>query len=131
MTPESADWKWMNNSAPKFGKTRREIVWEQRDGKNVEKERERVDKSIFSLWLIMRVAIFWQPWSFGGTNKHGFVPLPLSLFLMLRLIFLSFSISLLHLLPVVHLRLMILSSDCGNYPCPAAARHYAQQIHKA
>lgn len=42
----------------------------------------------------------------------------------------SFS-SLLHLLPVVHLRLMILSSDCGNYRCPAAAMHYARQTHKA
>lgn len=76
-----------------------------------------------------------KPLSFGGTNKHGahslLLHLPLSLFLMQRLIFLSFFSSLLHLLPVVHLRLMILSSDCGNYPCPAAAMHYAQQTHKA
>ena len=39
--------------------------------------------------------------------------------------------SLLHLLPVAHLRLMILSSDCSNYPSPAAAMHYAQHTHKA
>lgn len=68
-------------------------------------------------------------------KKPGLIPLllylPLSRFLMQRLIFLSFFSSLLHLLPVVHLRLMILSSDCGNYPCPAAEMHYAQQTHKA
>lgn len=53
------------------------------------------------------------------------------LLLMLRLIVLSSFLSPLHLLPAVHLRLMILSSDCGNYPCPAAVEHYAQQTHKS
>ena len=42
----------------------------------------------------------------------------------------SSSLFLLHLLPVAHLRLMHLVSDCGNYPCPAAAIHYSQQTHK-
>ena len=77
-----------------------------------------------------------KPWSFGKPTNMELIPLPflslcLSLFLTQRLIFLSFSSSsLLHLLPVVHLRLMLLSSDCGNYPCPAAAMHYTQQTHK-
>lgn len=42
----------------------------------------------------------------------------------------SFPSSLLHLLPMVHLRLIVLLSDCGNYLGPAAAMHYAQQTRK-
>lgn len=64
-----------------------------------------------------------------GLPSHPCIAVPL--LFTLRLIVLSSFLSLLHLLPAVHLRLMILSSDCGNYSCPAAVEHYAQQTQKS
>lgn len=119
----------------RLGKQNRSrAAWEQR-GERDGRGRDGTDKSIFSPWLIMRVAIFREPRSFWGepTNTDGLASLPrvaAPLPLTLRLIVLSSFLSPLHLLPAVHLRLMILSSDCGNYPCPAAVEHYAQQTRK-
>lgn len=76
-------WKWKqisqmkenerHNCGWRLGKQNRSrTAWEQR-GERDGRRRDGTDKLIFSPWLIMRVAIFREPWSFWGepTNTDG------------------------------------------------------------
>jgi len=103
----------------------KEAIWRGCE-KNKGRERKGVGKCI-SLTVIYYADgnfLTWNLESLVRSNKRGARPPPLHLPLSLLLIPLS---SLLHRLPGAHLRWMILPSDCGNYPRPAAEMHYAQQ----
>lgn len=104
-------------------------IWKTGDRENygparVKWQKYMTDKFHFSNSDELCAAIF----SCFGTRY--LTSLPPSVWLSCRDSSLSSPSPLLHLLPMVHLRLMVLSSDCANYACPAAAMLYAQQFHK-